>query len=555
LGLDVSGALGRWGLQAAGLAFAAALALPVVTVLSSLAASTDGAWARLAALTLPQYVANTAWMLLGIGTGVLVIGVGTAWLVTMHQFPGRGVCEWLLLLPLAVPAYLLAYTYADLLQYTGPVQAALRAWFGWGTGGYWFPEIRSLGGAIGVMTFAFYPYVYMLSRAAFLEQSAAVLEVSRNLGQAPWQSLVRVALPLARPGIIAGLALALMEVLADFGAVKHFEVATFTTGIYLTWFGLGSPIGAAKLAAGLLLFVLVVLGFERGLRGGRRFHHGAVRAPRSASYRLRGFGGAAALAACLGPPLVGFMVPGAVLLRLALTDGDPALGAGFLALTGRSLGLAAAASVISVAVAAVIAYGERLARGPATHLAARLATLGYAMPGSLIAVGVLLPFGRIDNAVDAWMRATFGSSTGLLLSGTVAVLVFAYVVRFLAVSYGAVETGLARIRPSMDEAARTLGHGASSTLRRVHAPMMGGSLLAAGLLVFVDTLKELPATLILRPFNFDTLAIRVYHLASDERLAHASTAALLIVAVGLAPVVLLSRAMTRLRPGARAGVL
>jgi iron(III) transport system permease protein len=540
-----AGVAGRWALRAAGLALALLLALPVLTVLASLAAPTDGAWLRLAAITLPHYVANTVWLLLGIGAGVLIVGVGTAWLVTMYRFPGSRVCQWLLLLPLAVPAYLLAYTYADLLQFTGPVQSALRGWFGWGRADYWFPEIRSVGGAIAVMTFVFYPYVYMLARAAFLEQSASVIEVSRNLGGRSWRTFVRVALPLARPGIVAGLTLALMEVLADFGTVKHFEVATFTTGIYLTWFGLGSPVGAAKLAAGLLAFVLVVLGLERAMRGSRRFHQTALRAPHSGGQVLKGVAGWSALAVCLVPPVLGFVIPGGVLARLAFTIGDPAFGPAFVRLGVRSFGLASASAVVSVAVAALIAYGVRQARGPATLLAARVATLGYALPGSLIAVGILLPFGRIDNTVDAWMRAAVGRPTGLLLSGTVVALVFAYLVRFLAVSFNAVDAGLSRIRPSMDEAARTLGHGTRSTLVRVHAPMMGSSLLAAALLVFVDTLKELPATLILRPFNFDTLAIRVYQLASDERLGQASTAALLIVAVGLLPVVILTHAMTR----------
>jgi len=523
------------------------LALPVLTVVVSLLAPTDGAWAQLVALTLPQYAISTVALLLGTGLGVLVIGVGTAWLVTAYRFPGSGVCAWLLLLPLSVPAYLLAYLYADLLQFTGPVQSALRAWFGWERGDYWFPEIRSLAGAIGVMTFAFYPYVYMLARAAFLEQSASALEASQTLGMGPWPTFARVAVPLARPGIVAGLALALMEVLADFGAVKHFEVPTFTTGIYLTWFGLGSPIGAAKLASGLLIFVVLVLAAERMWRGGRRFHQAAVRAPRTADRPLTGARGLAALVCCLVPPAVGFLIPAAVLLHMAATAGDPVAGQRFLTLAGRSVGLAALAALISVAAAALLAYGVRMATGPAVRVAARLATLGYALPGSVIAVGVMLPAAALDNAVDAWARAALGRPTGLLLSGTVVVLLFAYLVRFLAVSFNAVEAALARIRPSMDEAARTLGHGAGSTLVRVHAPLMRGSLLAAGLLVFVDTLKELPATLILRPFNFDTLAIRVYQLASDERLAQASTAALAIVGVGLLPVCLMTGAMARSR--------
>jgi iron(III) transport system permease protein len=534
-----------WLLPAAGFALAAALATPVLVVLASVFAPTDGAWARLAGLTLPQYVANTIWLLLGVGAGVLVVGVGTAWLVTMYRFPGSRVCEWILLLPMAVPAYLLAYTYADLLQFTGPVQTALREWFGWQRGDYWFPEIRSVGGAIAVMTFVLYPYVYMLARTAFLEQSASVLEASRTLGQSAWRTFAGVALPLARPGIVAGLTLVFMEVLADFGTVKHFELATFTTGIYLTWFGLGSPIGAAKLAAGLLMVVLIVLGLEQRMRGGRRFHRTSPRPVTPAAHRLGGLSGAGALIACLLPPAVGFFIPGGVLARMSVIGGDSAVGRNFGQLASNTFGLAATTAGLAVLVAAFIAYGARLGRGVLPRLAARVATLGYAVPGAVIAVGVMLPLGRIDNAIDAWARSLFDRPTGLLLSGTVAALIFGYLVRFLAVAFNAVEAGLSRIRPSMEEVAQTLGHGPGSTLWRVHAPMMRGSLLTAALLVFVDTLKELPATLILRPFNFETLALRVYRLASDERLAQASTAALTIVGVGIIPVIVLSMAIAR----------
>lgn len=540
-----------FALPGAGLALTALLAMPVVVVLASLFVPTEGAWARLAALTLPQYILNTLWLLLGVGAGVLVVGVGTAWIVTAYRFPASGACQWLLLLPMAVPAYLLAYTYADLLQFTGPVQTALRAWFAWNRSDYWFPEIRSTGGAVAVLIFVLYPYVYVLARTAFLEQSASVLEASRTLGQGGWRAFVRVALPLARPGVVAGLALVFMEVLADFGTVKHFEVATFTTGIYLTWFGLGSPVGAAKLAAGLLMVVLLVLGLEQRLRGGRRYHHGSARALTPAAQPLGGARGVGALIACLIPPALGFFVPGGALLRMTAAAGDAALGRHFGRLALNTFALAAATAALAVVVAAMIAYGARLARSPVTRLAARVATLGYAVPGSVIAVGVMLPFGWLDNTIDAWMRAAFGRSTGLLLSGTVAALLFAYVVRFLAVSFNAVEAGLSRIRPSMEEVAQTLGHGPGSTLWRVHAPMMKSSLLSAGLLVFVDTLKELPATLILRPFNFETLALRVYRLASDERLAQASTAALMIVGVGIIPVIVLSLAIARAQPGRR----
>lgn len=539
-------------LAAASVLIALLFSIPVLTVGRALLLPTDGIWGQFLALTLPRYLANTIGLLVGVGAGVLVLGVGCAWLVTMCHFPGRGWCAWLLLLPMAVPAYILAYTYADLLQYAGPVQSTLRSWFGWGRGEYWFPEIRSLGGAIVIMTFVLYPYVYLLARAAFLEQSQCVLDVSRTLGHGPWACFWRVALPLARPSIMAGVALAGMEALADFGTVKHFEVDTFTTGIYLTWFNLGSPLGAAKLAAILLSFVLTTLAVERWSRRGRRFHHATPRYRRLAAYRPRGPQAAAALVACLLPPVIGFFIPGAALLYLSLTVGDPLFGPAFARLAGQSLGLAALAGMLAVLLATVIAYGARLTPSPLLRGAAAVATLGYAVPGSVIAVGVLLPFGWFDNALDALARASLGRSTGLLLSGTLVALVFAYLVRFLALAAYTVEAGLSRISPSMDGAARTLGHGPAATLGRVHAPLLRGSLLTAGLLVFVDTLKELPATLIVRPFNFDTLAIRVYQLASDERLAQASTAALAIVAVGLIPVALLSLAIARARPGGTA---
>ena len=539
---------GRSAFPLVGLVIALVLSIPVLAVLRSVLLPTDAIWAELVGLTLPRYLLNTVGLLLGVGVGVAVVGIGAAWLVTMCRFPGRRRLEWALLLPMAVPAYLLAYTYADLLQYSGPVQSGLRIWFGWTRGAYWFPEIRSLGGAIVVMTAVLYPYVYLLARAAFLEQSVCSLEASRVLGYGAWRSFARVALPLARPALVGGVALALMEALADFGTVKHFEVDTFTTAIYLSWFGLGSPVGAAKLAAGLLTFVFAILALERLSRGDRRYHHTTTRYRPLKPYRLRGLRAAGALLFCALPVLVGFAIPGGILLHFVLTRPDAQLGPQFVRLATNSLALAAGAGLAAVLVAMGVAYGLRLAPTRLMRGAAWVATLGYAVPGSIVAVGILLPFGWLDNAVDAWARSTLGVSTGLLLSGTLFALLFAYLVRFLAVSFNAVESGLGRITPSMDGAARTLGQRPFGVLRRVHVPLMRGSVLTAGLLVFVDALKELPATIIIRPFNLDTLAIRVYQLASDERLAQASTSALAIVAVGIVPVLLLSLAIARSRP-------
>jgi iron(III) transport system permease protein len=539
-------------LTLAALLIAAAVLAPVVIVFAHVFLPSSGAWIHLASTTLPDQVANTLALMTGVGAGCVVVGVGTAWLVTMCRFPGSRVLEWALLLPMAMPAYIMAYAYTDLLQFAGPVQTMLRDVMGWKRGGYWFPDIQSLGGAITILTCALYPYVYLLSRAAFLDQSAAAIEVARTLGHGPWATFFRVGLPLARPAIAGGAALALMEAAADFGTVQYFAVDTFTTGIYRTWFGLGNKVVAAQLAAVLMLFVLAVLAAERFTRGGARYHHTARRYTRLVPPLLSDGRALLAFLACALPLLLGFAVPAAALIVMHIDGGDPLFAARFLTYARNSFVLAGLAALLTVGAALLVAYGLRLRNSPAMRAAARLSAMGYAIPGSVIAVGMLIPLATFDNAVDAWMRATFGVSTGLILSGTIVALLFAYMARFLAIGLNAVEAGLARITSNMDEAARTLGAGPGVTLARVHAPLLRGSMLTAAILVFVDVLKELPATLIIRPFNFDTLAIRVYNLASDERLAQASTGALVIVLVSLVPVIILSLMITRARPGQRA---
>lgn len=542
----------RHGWTIAAMAVAAAVALPVLVVASRLLVPSGDIMAHLASTVLPGYVVNTLLLALGVGAGTLVVGTGTAWLVTMCAFPGRRLLAWLLLLPLAVPAYIVAYTYTDLLQYAGPVQSGLRDLFGWDRRDYWFPEIRSLGGAVLVMTLVLYPYVYLLARAAFLDQSASAFHVGRTLGRSAMGCFLQVAVPLARPALAAGVALAVMESLADFGTVEYFGVPTFTTGIYRTWFALGEPVAAAQLASMLMMIVMLALVLERVSRGSARYHHtSAVRDWQP--FRLAGWRAMGATGACALPVALGFGLPVLILLEMTLRAGDQGLGHRFLDLATNSFLLAAIAAVATVGIALVIGYGLRLQPTPPMRVAARIAALGYAIPGAVIAVGVLLPFTSLDNAIDGWMRSTFGVSTGLLLSGTLIILVFAYLVRFLAVALSAIEAGLAKINRSFDDAARVLGEGQSGALRRVHVPMLRGSVLTALIMVFVDVLKELPATLILRPFNFETLAVRVYRFASDERLAEASSAALAIVVVGLLPVIVLSRAVARSRQGARAG--
>jgi len=518
--------------------------VPVLVIVGFVLVPSGGTWLHLASTVLPAYVRNSLLLMLGVALGTLIVGVGTAWLTSMCRFPGRGLFEWALLLPMAMPAYIIAYTYTGMLDFAGPVQTALRQISGWSYGDYWFPEVRSLPGAAAMLSLVLYPYVYLLSRAAFLGQSICVLDVSRTLGNGPWRTFATVALPLARPAIVAGLSLALMETLADYGTVQYFGVQTFTTGIFRTWYGLGDPAGAAQLSALLLGFILVLIALERLSRRDARYHHTSQRQQAIRCYRLGGWPAAAAIAFCVLPLLFGFLIPAGQLALWAASVADTASGAHFLKLTLNTLGLAMLTALLALVLALVLGYGRRLRPSRPVSLSVRLAGLGYAVPGTVVAIGVLIPFAWLDNQVDAWMRANFQVSTGLLLSGTLVALVLGYLVRFLAVSLQTVEAGLGKIRPTMDEAARSLGLRPGQVLWRVHVPLLRGSLVTAMLLVFVDVMKELPATLILRPFDFNTLAVRAFELASDERLADSAPAALTIVLVGLIPVILLSRSIT-----------
>jgi iron(III) transport system permease protein len=522
--------------------------LPVASVgLNIFVGGTSATWSHLAQTVLPEYILNSLWLSLGVGIGVGTLGVTTAWLTAMHDFPGRRFFEWALVLPLAMPAYVMAYVYTDFLQFVGPLQTALREAFGWQHGDYWFPDIRSLPGAILMFVCVLYPYVYLLVRSAFLERASGMLEAARTLGMGPWRAFFAVSLPLARPAIVAGVALALMETLADYGTVAYFAVNTFTTGIYRAWFSLGDRVAAAQLAAMLLSFVLFLLMAERISRGRARYHNTTGRNRPMAGARLRGFAALLAFIGCLLPLLLGFVLPALLLLRMALAEGDAQFGERFLLLSRNSFMLAGVTAAIGVLLALLMAYGARLSKSTLASGLNRLVGLGYAVPGAVIAVGVLIPVTRLDNWLAGQWEHWFGTNPGLLLTGGIAALVYAYLVRFLAVALHTVESSLAKITPSMDDAARCLGLGQGATLRRVHAPLLRGSLLTAGLLVFVDVMKELPATLVMRPFNFDTLATQVYTLASDERLAEASTASLAIVAVGLLPLIALSRQISRAR--------
>jgi iron(III) transport system permease protein len=524
-------------------ALAVLVALPVLAVgVNLFSGGTGETWGHLMATVLPEYVANSIWLCLGVGVGVAAMGTGAAWLVALNEFPGRRMAEWALLLPMAMPAYVLAYTYTDFLQFVGPLQTWLRESFGWHKGDYWFPDVRSLGGAIVLFTCVLYPYVYLLVRTAFLERAGGMIEAARALGLNPWQGFWRVSIPMARPAIAAGIALALMETLADYGTVAYFAVQTFTTGIYRAWFSLGDRVAAAQLAAALLGFVALLILFERVSRGRARYHDTSGRR-RATRQTLTGWHALLAQIGCAIPVLIGFALPALLLLRLSM--GDPGEGGSgfagrFLILARNSFTLAALAALLAALLALLLGFaargGQRLPR-----LASRVVGLGYAVPGSVIAVGVLIPVTRFDHVLGALWQQMTGVNPGLILTGGIAALVYAYLARFLAIALQSVEAGLARITPSMEAAAQSLGSSQGETLRRVHLPLMRGSLLTAALLVFVDVMKELPATLVMRPFNFDTLATQTYTLAADERLAEASSAALAIVVVGLLPIILLAR--------------
>ncbi len=538
--------LNGWALLT--LALTGLILVPTLTVLLSLFADERQVWEHLAATVLGLYVRNSLLLMAGVAAGVILVGSGTAWLVTMCQFWGRAGLEWMLVLPLAAPTYVLAYAYTDFLQVTGGFQLWLRRITGWGIGDYWFPNIRSLGGAMLLLILTLYPYVYLAARLAFQEQSVACLEVSRSLGYGPWASFRKVVLPLARPGIVAGCLLALMETLNDFGTVSYFGVDTFTTGIYRTWTALGNPVAAAQLSALLLLLVLLLMAMEQSSRRRARYYRQGFK-PTPSRYTLRGIRAVGAWLACGIPIGLGFGVPALILLNMTLRQGG--LGRRFWSYAQNSLLLSMLTAVIAVLVSVVVLYGLRMqglgrVGSPwGLRLAVQLSSLGYALPGVVIAVGVLIPLGRLDQLLSHLRQLLFQQPPGLVISGTIVALIFAYLVRFLAVSLATIEATLMRIPPSLDEAARSLGQGSLGTLWRVHLPLMWGGILGAMLLVFVDVMKELPATMVLRPFNFDTLAVQTYRMAADERLAEAGAPALAIVLVGILPVILLNAQMAR----------
>ncbi|PSF05766.1 iron ABC transporter permease [Marinobacter fuscus] len=536
----------RWLISA--IATTAIVALPVLSVLFLAFFPEENIWPHLIDTTLPRYLITTIQLMVGVGILTLVIGLATAWAVTMCEFPGRKFFEWGLLLPFAIPAYVIAYVYTSLLDYAGPVQVAMRDWFGWKNATeYWFPEIRSLEGATLMIGLVLYPYVYLLARAAFLEQSPSLFAVSRSLGHSALSTFFKVVLPIARPAIAVGLSLVLMETLNDFGTVDFFAVQTLTRGLFDTWMNLGNLGGAAQIATTMLMFVVILVTLERYSR--RRQQQYAARDNRDPIRRFTmSFPRQMiCVAVCAFPLVFGFIVPAAALGYYAWDYFDESWNPVFIRNTFNSLFLSSAAALTTLVIGVTLAYSRRLHNTRGMQVLMRLSSLGYAMPGAVLAVGVIVPLAGFDNWLDSLMRDYFNVSTGLLLSGTAFAMIFAYTVRFLAVSAGSVESALQKITPSMDMASRSLGHTPGKTLINVHLPMLRGTLLTAALVVFVDCMKELPATLILRPFNFDTLATYVYQFASDEQLYHSALPALIIVIAGIIPIILMNRSISNSR--------
>ena len=537
----------RHGLSVFAVVIAAFISLPVIVILSYLFQAEGVLWQHLLDTVLSDYLINSLLLMLGVGTGVLMLGVPTAWLTSMCSFPGRRWLSWAVLLPMAMPAYIIAYTYTGLLDFAGPIQTWIRDLTGLGYGDYWFFEIRSLGGAIVMMSLVLYPYVYLMARAAFLEQSVSSIEVGCSLGYSRWRAMWSLALPMARPAIIAGLSLALMETLADYGTVQYFGVSTFTTGIFRTFYGYGDTAAAAQLAASLLAFVMLLILLERYSRRRARYHSASESKARADLIPLMGRNAVIAVSVCLAPLMFGFIIPATQLLFWAVFEAEP-LGREFVSLAWNSFSLAFVAAIIAATLAIILSYARRNRPIKPVRTLIAMAGFGYALPGTIIAIGVLIPLAWLDHSLIALFERFGWRSPGLILSGSLVALLFAYTVRFLAVALGSVHSGLEKIKPSLDHAGRSMGHSPWAIISKIHVPLMRSSILTAVLIVFVDVLKELPATLILRPFNFNTMAVRAYELASDERLVDAAPASIMIVLVGLIPVLMLHGSIAHRRP-------
>lgn len=516
------------------------LAAPILAIIFYACSPSTEVWTHLKQTVLKDYVINSIIISVSVAIGTLVIGVSTAWLTTRYTLWGGRFLPLLLLLPMAMPAYIVAFTYTGMFDIAGPIQHYLRAYTGLSYGEYWFPEVRSIQGAIAMLTLVLYPYVFLMARASFLEQSLCVLDVGRTLGLSPWARFWRIGLPLSRPAIIAGLSLVVMETLADYGTMQYFGVSTFTTGIFRAWLGLNDLNSAANLASMLLMFIVVMVFVEHISRKRIRYQSTSQRHQVIRKTQLSRTKKWAYTTWCVLPFLFGFFIPFGQLLIWAVENYN-AIDAQFLTLCWNSIWLAGVTALIATACALLMWSQNRRLNTLFTRISVRIAAFGYAIPGTVIAIGVALPVIYLDTLINHASQWLTGERIGAIFNRTAVALIFAYLVRFMTVSLNSVESGLGKIKPSIDEAARSMNHGKFSILWRIHMPMLRTTLLTAGLIVFVDVLKELPATLLLRPFNFNTLAVRAFELAGDEQLFEASLPAVAIILTGLVPVIILNK--------------
>ncbi|TNI51543.1 ABC transporter permease [Aeromonas veronii] len=520
------------------------LGLPVIALLFSAFSAEGELFRHLADTVLLDYLANTLGLVVGVVLLSLLFGVPTAWLVAMCQVPGRRALQWALMLPMAMPSYIVAYVYTDLLDYSGPLQAGLRALFGWiSPADYWFPAIRSLGGAAWVLALVLFPYVYLLARASFLEQSVSLIHSSRLLGCTPWQSFRRLSLPLARPAIMVAVSLVAMETLADFATVHFFAINTLTTAVYDTWLGYGSLATAAKLSCLMLLAVVLLIALERRSRSRQQVFQKSMGHEQPLRYTLKGIGRWLACLWCWGLVLAGFGLPFVILLDYGVRYFELSWTPEFVRFAGNSLAISALTALLAMGIALLLGFFRRLDGGIKSLLPLRIAAMGYAMPGTVLAIGVLVPLTALDFAINDLAEWLGRQGPGLLLTGTITAIVFGYLVRFVAIAIGSVESSMGKISPSLDMAARSLGQGDGDMLRRVHLPLVRRGLFAGAMLVFIESMKELPAALLLRPFNFDTLATHVYQFVSDEMLERGALGAIVIVLVGLLPLIWVNRSL------------
>jgi len=532
--------LNPWSFGAAVIAIL--VILPIAAVIWIGFNPAENIWPHLVSTTLPRYLSNTVILMVSVGALSACVGVGAAWLLVMYRFPGARWLEWLLLFPLSIPAYVGAYALVDFLEYAGPVQTFLREAFGWADSrDYWFPEIRSRGSAIVVLTGALFPYVYMLARAAFREQSASSFEVARALGAGSVARLFRVGLPLARPAVAAGAAIVMMETVSDFGTVEYFAVQTLTTGIFSTWLESNNAGGAAQIAGVVLTLVLLLVVLEKTSRKKNRYYSTARHQRPVTPVKLKGVQAGVASILCFIPFAVGFLLPALVIGSHALSNVQPWADPALVRALANTVVVGGIAALVTVSAALFMVYGVRLTGRRLPRILLPVSTIGYAAPGAVLAVGILIPMAALDHVIADGIEAATGFDPGLLLTGSAFALIYAYAVRFFAIAQGTADAALGRVSPSLPMAARSLGRTAGGVLREVHIPLIRSSVGTALLLVFVDCVKELPATLLLRPFNFNTLSTRVYEQASLENLAGAAPAAMMVILVGLCAVLLMAR--------------